>query len=353
MKKLILILSFIFTVTIFANNSLSKRIKVSGTSKKEITPDIAKIQLIISTNNENLDKAIKMNNDTLEKYKNILKEVNITYNNINSIDFNTNKYYNYKNIILNKNQKEFETSLKINLSKIDINLLEQLISILVKNDIYFMEKDKNDNYSFVIKDKASTQKEAYQKTLNKFNKIKTKLAENNIDSSIMNLVGFNNQTINLEKIENKKVEYYNVVHQVELSTNDFKNLGKIIDLAYLLNIDTNNYIEYDIKNKVQLNDELYQNSYKVALNKAKIILNKTDLSLQKPITIVDNSTDNIKSYFSYFNKENYYENNYNTTEENINESNASIIAKLQEANTVIIPEKKNINKSIHVEFEMK
>ena len=352
MKKLILILSFIFTVTIFANNSLSKRIEVSGTSKKEITPDIAKIQLIISTNNENLDKAIKMNNDTLEKYKNILKEVNITYNNINSIDFNTNKYYNYKNIILNKNQKEFETSLKINLSKIDINLLEQLISILVKNDIYFMEKDKNDNYSFVIKDKASTQKEAYQKTLNKFNKIKTKLAENNIDSSIMNLVGFNNQTINLEKIENKKVEYYNVVHQVELSTNDFKNLGKIIDLAYLLNIDTNNYIEYDIKNKVQLNDELYQNSYKVALNKAKIILNKTDLSLQKPITIIDNSTDNIKSYFSYFNKENYYENN-NTTEENINESNASIIAKLQEANTVIIPEKKNINKSIHVEFEMK
>lgn len=352
MKKLILILSFIFTVTIFANNSLSKRIEVSGTSKKEITPDIAKIQLIISTNNENLDKAIKMNNDTLEKYKNILKEVNITYNNINSIDFNTNKYYNYKNIILNKNQKEFETSLKINLSKIDINLLEQLISILVKNDIYFMEKDKNDNYSFVIKDKASTQKEAYQKTLNKFNKIKTKLAENNIDSSIMNLVGFNNQTINLEKIENKKVEYYNVVHQVELSTNDFKNLGKIIDLAYLLNIDTNNYIEYDIKNKVQLNDELYQNSYKVALNKAKIILNKTDLSLQKPITIIDNSTDNIKSYFSYFNKENYYENN-NITEENINESNASIIAKLQEANTVIIPEKKNINKSIHVEFEMK
>ena len=353
MKKLILILSFIFTVTIFANNSLSKRIEVSGTSKKEITPDIAKIQLIISTNNENLDKAIKMNNDTLEKYKNILKEVNITYNNINSIDFNTNKYYNYKNIILNKNQKEFETSLKINLSKIDINLLEQLISILVKNDIYFMEKDKNDNYSFVIKDKASTQKEAYQKTLNKFNKIKTKLAENNIDSSIMNLVGFNNQTINLEKIENKKVEYYNVVYQVELSTNDFKNLGKIIDLAYLLNIDTNNYIEYDIKNKVQLNDELYQNSYKVALNKAKIILNKTDLSLQKPITIIDNSTDNIKSYFSYFNKENYYENNYNTTEENINESNASIIAKLQEVNTVIIPEKKNINKSIHVEFEMK
>ena len=352
MKKLILILSFIFTVTIFANNSLSKRIEVSGTSKKEITPDIAKIQLIISTNNENLDKAIKMNNDTLEKYKTILKEVNITYNNINSIDFNTNKYYNYKNVILNKNQKEFETSLKINLSKIDINLLEQLISILVKNDIYFMEKDKNDNYSFVIKDKASTQKEAYQKTLNKFNKIKTKLAENNIDSSIMNLVGFNNQTINLEKIENKKVEYYNVVHQVELSTNDFKNLGKIIDLAYLLNIDTNNYIEYDIKNKVQLNDELYQNSYKVALNKAKIILNKTDLSLQKPITIIDNSTDNIKSYFSYFNKENYYENN-NTTEENINESNASIIAKLQEANTVIIPEKKNINKSIHVEFEMK
>ena len=111
MKKLILILSFIFTVTIFANNSLSKRIEVSGTSKKEITPDIAKIQLIISTNNENLDKAIKMNNDTLEKYKTILKEVNITYNNINSIDFNTNKYYNYKNIILNKNQKEFETSL--------------------------------------------------------------------------------------------------------------------------------------------------------------------------------------------------------------------------------------------------
>ena len=353
MKKLILILSFIFTVTIFASNSLSKRIEVSGTSKKEITPDIAKIQLTISTNNENLYKAIKMNNDTLEKYKTILKEVNITYNNINSIDFNTNKYYNYKNIILNKNQKEFETSLKINLSKIDINLLEQLISILVKNDIYFMEKDKNDNYSFVIKDKASTQKEAYQKTLNKFNKIKTKLAENNIDSSIMNLVGFNNQTINLEKIENKKVEYYNVVHQVELSTNDFKNLGKIIDLAYLLNIDTNNYIEYDIKNKVQLNDELYQNSYKVALNKAKIILNKTDLSLQKPITIIDNSTDNIKSYFSYFNKENYYENNNNTTDENINESNASIIAKLQEANTVIIPEKKNINKSIHVEFEMK
>lgn len=352
MKKLILILTFIFTLTIFGNDITEKRIQISGTARKEIIPDTAKIRLTINTNDENLETATKLNNATLEKYKTLLKELNINYDSINSIDFNTNKYYNYKNIILNKGQKEFETSLKIDVTSIDINLLEKLISILSKNNIYSMRKNKNNNYSFVISDKASTQKEAYQKALNNFEVIKTKLFENNIDSSILNLVGFNNQTINLEKTENKKFENYNVAHQLELNTHDFQNLGKIIDLAHILNIDTDNYIEYDIKNKLQLEDELYQNSYNIALNKAKIILNKTDLVLEKPIVITDNSTGTIKPYYSYFNKTYYYD-KYYTTEENIKENNSSIISKLQEYNTTIIPKKQKIEKSIYIEFEIK
>lgn len=352
MKRLILILTFIFTLTIFGNDITEKRIQVSGTARKEIIPDTAKIRLTINTNDENLEKATKLNNDTLEKYKTLLKELNINYDSINSIDFNTNKYYNYKDIILNKGQKEFETSLKIDVNSIDINLLEKLISILSKSDIYSMKKNKNNNYSFVISDKASTQKEAYQKALNNFEVIKRKLFENNIDLSILNLVGFNNQTINLEKTENKKIENYNVAHQLELNTHDFQNLGKIIDLAHILNIDTDNYIEYDIKNKLQLEDELYQNSYNIALNKAKIILNKTDLVLEKPIVITDNSTGSIKPYYSYLNKTYYYD-KYYTTEENIKESNSSIISKLQEYDTNIIPKKQKIEKSIYIEFEIK
>ena len=91
MKKLILILTFIFTLTIFGNDITEKRIQVSGTARKEISPDTAKIRLTINTNDENLETATKLNNATLEKYKTLLKELNINPESMEIATFEDNE----------------------------------------------------------------------------------------------------------------------------------------------------------------------------------------------------------------------------------------------------------------------
>ena len=53
-------------------------------------------------------------------------------------------------------------------------------------------------------------------------------------------------------------------------------------MANALGIGTNGSIEYDIDNKQQLENELYENAYKEALKKAQVILGKNRLKLKKP-----------------------------------------------------------------------
>ena len=91
MKKIISILVLTLSFLSFSNLASDKRIQVQGTSTREILPNTAKLQLLIRTENKDLDKASKQNSEILEKYKNLLKNSNIKYERINSLNYNTYK----------------------------------------------------------------------------------------------------------------------------------------------------------------------------------------------------------------------------------------------------------------------
>ena len=130
-----------------------------------------------------------------------------------------------------------------------------------------------------------------------------------------------------------------------------KNLGNIINVANTLGIGTTGQIEYDIDNKQQLENELYEDAYKEALKKAQVILGKTDLNLKNPVTITDKSYGVIQPYTDY-NYSDYSHANYETNLVQLKKSDKELLDESARKNIVISPKKLNISKTVYIEFEM-
>lgn len=347
MKKIIGVILLMFSFLSFSDLASDKRIQVRGTSTKEILPSTAKLYLSIKTENENLDKASEENSKILEKYKNLLKKSNIKYEKINSIDYSTYKNYIYENIVLNKGKKEYRTNLNIDIDNLRIEQLQTFISVLAKENILSTKRNKDMSYSFKIISQKSDSKGAYQEALNRFNSLKQKLSQKGFNSESMRISGFDNEEVNMEKNEYKKIERNTVSHSFEIVTRDLKSLGKLIDLAGVLGIETTGYIEYDIDNKEVIEDELYRRAYEEALKKAGTILNKTGLTLKNPVTITDNSTGVIRPYYSYFDPR-YFD----SDEKILEKSDSKLIEEAGNNSTVINPQKNSFSKTVYIEFEM-
>ena len=347
MKKIIGVILLVFSFLSFSDLASDKRIQVRGTSTKEILPSTAKLYLSIKTENENLDKASEENSKILEKYKNLLKKSNIKYEKINSIDYSTYKNYIYENIVLNKGKKEYRTNLNIDIDNLRIEQLQTFISVLAKENILSTKRNKDMSYSFKIISQKSDSKGAYQEALNRFNSLKQKLSQKGFNSESMRISGFDNEEVNMEKNEYKKIERNTVSHSFEIVTRDLKSLGKLIDLAGVLGIETTGYIEYDIDNKEVIEDELYRRAYEEALKKAGTILNKTELTLKNPVTITDNSTGVIRPYYSYFDPR-YFD----SDEKILEKSDSKLIEEAGNNSTVINPQKNSFSKTVYIEFEM-
>ena len=350
MKKIITLLMIIFSVLSFADGEVTgKRIQVRGVSKKEISPNSAKIRLTIQTENENLDKASAENSQILERYKRLLAQTGTKYNKINSTGYSTYESYNWDTVVENKGKKEYQTKLSIEVDGLSLDTLKNFMNVLATEKIYSLNRSKNGTYIFTVTSQNATNKEAYQNAMSKFNEIQQKLNKAGIPAGIIKIAGYDNKEINLEKRTNNRKNIQIVSHEIEVETRDLKNLGNIISVANELGIGTNGNIEYDIDNKQQLENELYENAYKEALKKAQVILGKTDLNLKNPVTITDKSYGVIQPYTDY--NYNYYRNaDYNT--EQLKKSDKEIIDSSARRNIVISPKKLNISKTVYIEFEM-
>jgi len=350
MKKIITLLIMIFSVLSFSDSEVTgKRIQVRGISKKEIAPNSAKINLRIQTENENLDKASAENSQILERYKRLLAQTGTKYNKISSIGYSTYESYIWDTVVENKGKKEYQTKLSVEVDKISLDMLKNFMNVLADEKIYSLNRNKNGTYIFIIQSQNATNKQAYQNAMFKFNEIQQKLNKAGIPAGIIKISGYDNKEINLEKHVNNRKNIQIVSHEIEVETRDLKNLGNIISVANELGIGTNGNIEYDIDNKQQLENELYENAYKEALKKAQVILGKTDLSLKNPVTITDKSYGVIQPYTDY--NYNYYRNaDYNT--EQLKKSDKEIIDSSVRRNIVISPKKLNISKTVYIEFEM-
>lgn len=350
MKKIIALIMVIFSALSFADSEITgKRIQVRGVSKKEIAPNSAKISLTIQTENENLDKASAENSQILERYKRLLAQTGTKYNKINSTGYSTYESYNWDTVVENKGKKEYQTKLSVEVDKISIDTLKNLMNVLANEKIYSMNRSKNGTYIFTIEAQNATNKQAYQNAMSKFSEIQQKLNRAGIPSNTVKIVGYDNKEISLEKQTSNKKNIQIVSHEIEVETRDLKNLGNIISVANALGIGTNGNIEYDIDNKQQLENELYENAYKEALKKAQVILGKTDLNLKNPVTITDKSIGVIQPYTDY--NYNYYRNAEYSTEE-LKKSDREILDESTKRNIVISPKKLNISKTVYIEFEM-
>ena len=298
MKKIMTFLFMMTCVLTFSDVISGKRIQVRGIAKKEIFPNSAKVELVIKTQDENLDKASRENSQRLEKFKSLLSRSGEKYEKIDSISYSTDKSYDWQYETVNKGAKAYETVLTIEADNIDLNNLKDFLQVLANEKIYEVDKISQGINTFKIKVQDKTAKVAYQKAIDKFNELQKKLGEKGI-GNVVKIAGFKNDEVSLEKRESVKKEINTVTHNVEVTTRDMKNLGNIISVAYAVGIGTNGYIEYDIDNKQKLEDELYENAYKEALKKAQVILGKTNLNLKNPVTITDKSNGVIRAYSDY------------------------------------------------------
>ena len=352
MKKIIALLIMIFSVLSFADGEVAgKRIQVRGVSKKEISPNSAKIRLTIQTENENLDKASAENSQILERYKRLLAQTGTKYNKINSTGYSTYESYNWDTVVENKGKKEYQTKLSIEVDRLSLDTLKNFMNVLATEKIYSLNRSKNGTYIFTVTSQNATNKEAYQNAMSKFNEIQQKLNKAGIPAGIIKIAGYDNKEINLEKRTNNRKNIQIVSHEIEVETRDLKNLGNIINVANTLGIGTTGQIEYDIDNKQQLENELYENAYKEALKKAQVILGKTDLNLKNPVTITDKSYGVIQPYIDY-NYSYYSHANYETNLVQLKKSDKELLDESARRNIVISPKKLNILKTVYIEFEM-
>ena len=352
MKKIIALLIMIFSVLSFADGEVAgKRIQVRGVSQKEISPNSAKIRLTIQTENENLDKASAENSQILERYKRLLAQTGTKYNKINSTGYSTYESYNWDTVVENKGKKEYQTKLSIEVDRLSLDTLKNFMNVLATEKIYSLNRSKNGTYIFTVTSQNATNKEAYQNAMSKFNEIQQKLNKAGIPAGIIKIAGYDNKEINLEKRTNNRKNIQIVSHEIEVETRDLKNLGNIINVANTLGIGTTGQIEYDIDNKQQLENELYENAYKEALKKAQVILGKTDLNLKNPVTITDKSYGVIQPYIDY-NYSYYSHANYETNLVQLKKSDKELLDESARRNIVISPKKLNILKTVYIEFEM-
>ena len=352
MKRIVALLMIIFSVLLFADGEITgKRIQVRGIAKKEITPNSAKIGLVIQTENESLDKASAENSQILERYKKLLAQTGTKYNKISSSGYSTYESYSWDTVTENKGKKEYKTKLSVEVANISLDTLKNFMSVLANEKIYSLNRNKNGTYVFYIESQEATNKIAYQNAMAKFNEIQQKLGRAGISQNLVKISGYDNKEVSLEKQVNKKRNIQVVSHKLEIETRDLKNLGNIINLASSLGIGTTGQIDYDIDNKQQLENELYENAYKEALKKAQVILGKTDLNLKNPVTITDKSNGVIQPYYDY-NYSYYNEANYATNMAQLKKSDKEIIDNATKRNIVISPKKLNISKTVYIEFEM-
>ena len=352
MKRIIALFMIVFSVLSFSNSEITgKRIQVRGVSKKEIMPNSAKIALTIQTENESLDKASAENSQILERYKRLLAQTGTKYNKINSIGYSTYESYEWDTVVENKGKKEYQTKLSVEVDRISLDTLKNFMNILATEKIYSLNRSKNGTYIFTIESQNVTNKQAYQNAMSKFNNIQQKLSKAGIPANTVKISGYDNKEISLEKRTSNKKNIQVVSHQIEVETRDLKNLGNIINVASALGIGTTGQIEYDIDNKQQLENELYENAYKEALKKAQVILGKTDLNLKNPVTITDKSYGIIQPYYDY--NYNYYnEANYATNVVQLKKNDRELLDESSRRNIVISPKKLNISKTVYIEFEI-
>jgi len=133
------------TTTVFANGeSQSTTVQVTGTSQKEVAPDIAKMSLSITTMNASLEQAKNTNAQTANQVFEKLNEQGITKQQIKTDSYNIDSIYSYENNRLPKLKGyKVTNTIEISTSIENIGIVVNEVTLAGANEINSIRFEKN------------------------------------------------------------------------------------------------------------------------------------------------------------------------------------------------------------------
>lgn len=298
MKKIMMSLLILSSFNLFsANENLIRKISVTGNSEKEVMPDIAVINFLISEKDKDLNVATKKTKDALENFKQGLHARKIQIGEIETVSFYDKKETEYEEDVKpkkSKNQKQkteiktpvsYTAKIEILVKNIDFNRLSGLIGVDGDKNFDKIEKNFSQNaYSVNLKETDKTVDAALNKLFVKVNDVKEKL-QSVSDTKNDVIFGGYKITENFTNDSKTSVDMYYVIHNLKLSVKNLKNLNTIISLAADNDIYINGSIQFDLSNKDEIEQQMYKQAFNEAEQKAKSILKSSVLKLGNPIMV--------------------------------------------------------------------
>lgn len=298
MKKIMMSLLILSSFNLFsANENLIRKISVTGNSEKEVMPDVAVINFLISEKDKDLNVATKKTKDALENFKQGLRARKIQIGEIETVSFYDKKETEYKEDVKPKNSKNqkqkteiktpvsYTAKIEILVKNIDFNRLSGLIGVDGDKNFDKIEKNFSQNaYSVNLKETDKTVDAALNKLFVKVNDVKEKL-QSVSDTKNDVIFGGYKITENFTNDSKTFVDMYYVIHNLKLSVKNLKNLNTIISLAADNDIYINGSIQFDLSNKDEIEQQMYKQAFNEAEQKAKSILKSSVLKLGNPIMV--------------------------------------------------------------------
>ena len=298
MKKIMMSLLILSSFNLFsANENLIRKISVTGNSEKEVMPDVAVINFLISEKDKDLNVATKKTKDALENFKQGLRARKIQIGEIETVSFYDKKETEYEEDVKPKNSKNqkqkteiktpvsYTAKIEILVKNIDFNRLSGLIGVDGDKSFDKIEKNFSQNaYSVNLKETDKTIDAALNKLFVKVNDVKEKL-QSVSDTKNDVIFGGYKITENFTNDSKTPVDMYYVIHNLKLSVKNLKNLNTIISLAADNDIYINGSIQFDLSNKDEIEQQMYKQAFNEAEQKAKSILKSSVLKLGNPIMV--------------------------------------------------------------------
>lgn len=298
MKKIMMSLLILSSFNLFsANENLIRKISVTGNSEKEVMPDVAVINFLISEKDKDLNVATKKTKDALENFKQGLRARKIQIGEIETVSFYDTKETEYEEDVKPKNSKNqkqkseiktpvsYTAKIEILVKNIDFNRLSGLIGVDGDKNFDKIEKNFSQNaYSVNLKETDKTVDAALNKLFVKVNDVKEKL-QSVSDTKNDVIFGGYKITENFTNDSKTPVDMHYVIHNLKLSVKNLKNLNTIISLAADNDIYINGSIQFDLSNKDEIEQQMYKQAFNEAEQKAKSILKSSVLKLGNPIMV--------------------------------------------------------------------
>ena len=209
-----------------------------------LKPDTVEFSITLETEGATQTEASNLNVDKIKNLKSYLSTLNITDDNLVTVDYrNSVKTVEKKN---NKENTNYEASLKIVLTTDNDDNFIKLNKILDKygiNDISLY--DRSNNYLFTIdsvnNDASKAKEDLYQKYTDIVNKLKK-----------IGLINISIKSSSVREIDPGRIneKRYFVINTLKIKLNKFEHIGKIIAKAQDLKMQVNNNISYSVSPEV-------------------------------------------------------------------------------------------------------